>query len=133
MEAGNKLELALRHFNFDLNVKIKSVTNGVNSNVYILDNNKFILKFYRSDNNQPNRLERENYALNLFEKYKIENVPKIVEISMEYNCCLMTYLEGQTVNNFKPEYLSQFAFFYKKILQISYTEKQKYFELVKTQ
>ena len=130
MEAGNKLALALRYFNFDLNVKIKSISNGVNSNVYIIDDKKYILKFYRSDNNQPNRLERENHALELFDKYKIDNVPKIIDISKEHNCCLMSYLEGQAVNNFKPEYLSQFAFFYKKILQISYTEKQKYFESI---
>lgn len=130
MEAGNKLELALRYFNFDLNVKIKSVTNGVNSNVYILDNNKFVLKFYRLDNNQPNRLERETYALNLFEKYKIENVPQVVNISKEYNCCLMNYLEGQTVNYFKPDYLNQFISFYKKILQISDSERKNNFESI---
>ena len=130
MEAGNKLELALRHFNFDLKVNIKSITNGVNSNVYIIDDNKYVLKFYRSDNNHPNRLERESYALDLFDKYKIDNIPKIIDISKEHNCCLMSYLEGQTVNNFKPEYLSQFAFFYKNILQISNTEKLKYFESI---
>jgi tRNA A-37 threonylcarbamoyl transferase component Bud32 len=130
MEAGNKLELALRHFNFDLKVNIKSITNGVNSNVYIIDDNKYVLKFYRSDNNHPNRLERESYALDLFDKYKIDNVPKIIDISKEHNCCLMSYLEGQTVNNFKPEYLSQFAFFYKNILQISNNEMQKYFESI---
>ena len=130
MEAGNKLALALRYFNFDLNVKIKSTSNGVNSNVYIIDDNKYILKFYRSDNNQPNRLERENHALELFDKYKIENVPKIINISKEYNCCLMSYLEGQTVNIFKSEYLWQFSFFYKKILQISNVERQNYYESI---
>ena len=112
MGAGNKLEQVLSYFNFDLNVKIKSTTNGVNSNVYIIDDNKYILKFYRSDHNQPNRLERENHALELFDKYKIENVPKIINISKEYNCCLMSYLEGQTVNTFKPDYLSQFSFLF---------------------
>ena len=132
MEAGNKLDLALRYFNFDLNVKIKSTTNGVNSNVYIIDENKFVLKFYRSDNNQPSRLERENYALNLFDKYKIDNVPKIISISKEHNCCLMSYLEGETVNNFKSEYLSQFAFFYKKILEISEKERNNNFGSIDT-
>jgi hypothetical protein len=129
MEAGNKLEIALKYFNFDLNVKIKSSTIGVNSNVYIIDN-KYVLKFYRSDNNQPNRLERENHALELFDKYKIENVPKIINISKEYNCCLMSYLEGQTVDILKPEYLSHFSLFYKKILQISNIERQKYFDSI---
>ena len=129
MEAGNKLEIALKYFNFDLNVKIKSSTIGVNSNVYIIDN-KYVLKFYRSDNNQPNRLERENHELELFDKYKIENVPKIINISKEYNCCLMSYLEGQTVDILKPEYLSHFSLFYKKILQISNIEREKYYDSI---
>jgi hypothetical protein len=125
-----EIKSAIKSFNLDENIKVQHISNGVNSNVYIIDNNKYILKFYRSDHNQPNRLERENLALELFDKYKIENVPKIINISKEYNCCLMSYLEGQTVDILKPEYLDHFLFFYKKILQISNIEREKYFDSI---
>jgi hypothetical protein len=116
MEAGNKLERALRYFNFDINIKIKNVTNGANSNVYILGENQYILKFYRIDNNLPTRLEREVYALKLFAENKIYNVPQIIGVSIELNCSLMTFLNGTSINIFKPELIDQFVFFYKQLL-----------------
>lgn len=130
MEAGNKLIKALRFFNFDSNIKTQVIRNGANSNVYIVGENQYILKFYRTDNNQPSRLEREFYALNLFAENKIENVPEIIGISSELNCSLMTYIDGTSINVLQTELIDEFANFYKKLLNISIEYKKNTFESI---
>lgn len=130
MEAGNKLIKALRFFNFDSNIKTQVIKNGANSNVYIVGENQYILKFYRTDNNQPSRLDREFYALKLFAENKIENVPKIIGISSELNCSLMTYIDGTSINVLQTELIDEFANFYKKLLNISIEYKKNTFESI---
>jgi predicted Ser/Thr protein kinase len=130
MEAGNNLIKALRYFNFDTDIKTKLIGNGANSNVYIVGENQYILKFYRTDNNQPSRLDREFYALKLFAENKIENVPKIIGKSNELNCSLMTHIDGTSINVFQSEITDEFANFYKKLLNISFKYKKNTFESI---
>lgn len=129
MVAGNNINNVLRQFNIDYHDNIKSVNNGVNSNVYIIED-KYILKFYRKDNNNPTRLERELYALNLFEKHKIENVPQIINYSKKYDCILMSFLKGDKVELLTSEYINQFATFYSKLLQISSAARKNCFDSI---
>lgn len=118
MEAGNKIKNALSLFDINENVEIQNVTNGVNSNVYIIDK-KFVLKFYRTDNNIPTRLQREVYALELFSKNSIHNVPQVIGYSEKLNCSLLTLLEGHRISEFRSELIDQFEDFYKSILNLN--------------
>jgi hypothetical protein len=130
MEAGNKLARALNFFNFEANIKTQVIRNGANSNVYIIGENQYILKFYRTDNNQPCRLERESFALNLFAENKIENVPKIIGLSSELNCSLMTYIDGTPITVLQSELSDEFANFYNKLLNIPIKYKENGFHSI---
>jgi hypothetical protein len=130
MEAGNKLARALNFFNFEANINTQVIRNGANSNVYIIGENQYILKFYRTDNNQPGRLERESFALNLFAENKIENVPKIIGISSELNCSLMTFIDGTPITVFQSELSDEFANFYNKLLNIPIKYKENGFHSI---
>jgi hypothetical protein len=120
----------LNFFKFDANIKTQVIRNGANSNVYIVGENQYILKFYRTDNNQPGRLDRESFALNLFDENKIENVPKIIGISSELNCSLMRYIDGTSITVLQPELRDEFANFYNKLLNIPIKYKKNAFDSI---
>lgn len=121
MFSNNNIEEAIEIFGLSANSDIKRVTNGVNSNVFVISDQskKYILKFYRKDNNSPTRLEREVSALELFHANGIKNVPELLSHSKRLNCSLLSFIPGENIFQFSQDYIVHFQSFFKKILSLS--------------
>ena len=61
------------------------------------DDKKFIVKFYKERNNKFNAINAESKNLKFFEKFKLNNFPKIKACNDDY--LIMTYIEN---DNEKP-------------------------------
>ncbi len=120
---NNEIQEGIKEFGLNNDSKFRKIPNGINSNVYIINDNSdnYILKFYRVDNNIPTRLEREVCALKLFQENGINNVPVLLNYSKELNCSLLSYISGENISTFSEDYIVHFQSFYKKILSLSKT------------
>jgi tRNA A-37 threonylcarbamoyl transferase component Bud32 len=124
MSENNILEEAKIGLELGSKAKFTRILNGVNSNVFLVTDGqkKYILKFYRVDQNTPTRLEHEVTALNLFQENGITNVPELIRHSEELNCSLISFIPGEPVMTFKDEYIPQFQVFFKHLLHLSSTQ-----------
>lgn len=118
---NNNILEAFKTFGLPADSDIQKVNNGINSNVFIINDQsqKYILKFYRKDNNTPSRLEREVTALQLFNSNGVMNVPKLLNYSKELNCTLLSFIHGETISEFRKVYIVHFQSFFKEILTLS--------------
>ena len=123
MFSNNNIQKAIEIFGLAPDSEVKSITNGVNSNVFIIGDpsKKYVLKFYRKDNNSPTRLEREISALEIFRLNGIKNVPQLLNHSKELNCSLLSFIPGENISKFSQDYIIHFQTFFKKILSLSYS------------
>ena len=76
-------------------INSKLLSDSFNINCYKIetsDNNKLIVKFYKERNNKFNAISAEIKNLKFFEKFKINNFPKIKACNDDY--LIMTYIEN---------------------------------------
>ncbi len=84
--------------------KVKSFSNlviGINSSTYKIESHeeKYLLKIYNLSKINPiNRLDHERNFLTFLKHCKFRNVPRLIFSSKKYNFLLMSWLEGEKIN-----------------------------------
>ena len=92
-------ELAGKYFGNNLKL-VNPVNGGRNSRVYKINsaNRNFKLKFFRSNSeNDKSRIMREKFALDLFKKFQINNVPSVFEVDIKNNLMITDWIVGDKI------------------------------------